>query len=539
MNKYLQSLVKSVRKQLEKWMNEQESIQQKELYRFLHSISGTAATIGLNEATEVAQSLMQGMEEGVEKDWTKEELQTFLLPLISVFYYEENSLSDKTIERKSELGDKKLILLIDDDTTLLMYVKDELEKHGWVVFAVADAERAIHSYYDLNPDCVIIDIHMKDKNGLEVLSQLKNKMKQQFTPTIMISVDQSKDMRIKSYQLGADDFIQKPLEMDEFIVRINRQLERKQSIDELILLDELTKVYNRKFLHRAYDRMVNNLKRREDSFSIAILDLDHFKQVNDTYGHVVGDKVLRVFADTLRNGLRLNDIIIRYGGEEFIILFPEINANEARVILERVLGDFSKIAFEDMDGTDSFYCTFSAGVNEITLDELDLKQNIEIVDSALYEAKNKGRNQINVVPLNNIRYYKKTIHVGIIDDDPIIRTMLQDLISKSKFTDGFTLDLKTFKDGMEFFESNWHVNENEPYLIILDGVMPKMDGIEVLQKLREQDNQERITVMMLTGRKSEHDISRALQLGADDYITKPFKLLELESRLSHLIKRMN
>ena len=124
------------------------------------------------------------------------------------------------------------------------------------------------------------------------------------------------------------------------------------------------------------------------------------------------------------------------------------------------------------------------------------------------------------------------------DDDPIIRTMLEDLISKSKFTDGFTVDIKTFKDGMEFIEADWHLNNNEQYLIILDGMMPRMDGLEVLQKLRGLSYQERFTVMMLTSRKSEHDITRALQLGADDYITKPFKLLELETRLGHLIKRM-
>ncbi|MEH7238040.1 response regulator [Bacillus sp. JJ1562] len=538
MNKYTQALVKNVRKKLEAWLNDQVSIQHKELYRFLHSIAGTATTIGFNKAGEIAQSLLSQLEEDVEKEWTKEELQVFLTPLISAFYYEEYSNVDEVRERKDEIGDKKLILLIDDDTTLLMYLKDELETNGWIVMAAADSERAINSYYDLNPDCVIIDIHMKDKNGLDILLQLKD-MKQYFTPTIMISTDHSKEMRIKSYQLGADDYIQKPLEMDEFIVRINRQLERKQAFDDLILIDELTRVYNRKFLQQTYDRLVNNLNRNGTSFSIAILDLDHFKHVNDTYGHVIGDKVLTTFAEVLRSGLRLNDIIIRYGGEEFIILFPDTHAKEAKNLLERLLNEFSKVSFDDMNGAHPFYCTFSAGVHEITSDELDLKRNIEIVDGALYEAKNEGRNQVKAVPLNNIRYHRKLIHVGIIDDDPIIRTMLHDLISKSKFTDGFTLDIETFRDGMEFFESSWYTKKNEPYLIILDGAMPRMDGIEVLQKLREQPYQERFTVMMLTARRSEHDISRALRLGADDYITKPFKLLELEGRLSHLIKRMN
>jgi diguanylate cyclase (GGDEF)-like protein len=379
---------------------------------------------------------------------------------------------------------------------------------------------------------------MKNKSGLDVLLQLKDNMKQHFIPMIMMSIDDTKETRIKSYQLGADDYIQKPLEMDEFIVRINRQLERKLAIDELILLDDLTKVFNRKYLQRTYERFVSSMKRNYKAFSIAIVDLDHFKNVNDSYGHVVGDKVLAGFAEIVRNQLRLNDVVIRYGGEEFLILFPETRGNEAKVVLERILAEFIKTPFKSMDDQSEFYCTFSAGIKEVYLDELDLKRNIELADGALYEAKSEGRNQVKIVPINDVRFHKKTVHVGIIDDDPIIRTMLNDLISKSKYTEGFTLDIQSFKDGMEFFESNWYLKKNEPYLIILDGMMPRMDGLEVLQKLREVRYQERFTIMMLTSRKSEQDISRALQLGADDYITKPFKLLELETRLGHLIKRM-
>ncbi|MGE7667316.1 response regulator [Ureibacillus composti] len=538
MDKYSEALVKNVRKQLDVWLNTKGPILHKEFYRFLHSIAGTALTIGFDRAGESAQFLMSQLDENDEKEWTTGEIQDFLLPLISIFYYEENSGIDEILKRTEELEDKNLILLIDDDTALLMYLKDKLEKTGLVVFAVSDADRAINSYYDLYPDCVIIDIHMKDKNGLDVLLKLKDKMKQHVIPTIMISIDNSKETRIKSYQLGADDFIPKPLDIDEFVVRINRQLERKQAIDHLILIDELTKVFNRKYLQRAYERFMSNLKRKHEPFCIALLDLDHFKRVNDTYSHIVGDKVLETFANVIRNGLRLNDIIIRYGGEEFLILLPETKANEANSIIERILREFSKTSFKGLNDEQEFYCTFSAGIHEINSDELELKKNIEVVNGALFEAQSEGRNRVKIAPMTNIRYHKKQIHVGIIDDDPIIRTMLENLISKSKFTEEFELDINSFKDGVEFFEAGWHLKENEKYLIVLDGMMPRMDGLEVLQNLRGLHNQERFTIMMLTSRKSDQDISRALQYGADDYITKPFKLLELESRFAHLMKRM-
>ncbi len=537
MNNYKQELIRYVRKKLETWLNE-ESIKQNELYRFLQSLSQTAAVIGLDRASDMAQSLIGQMNENDEKEWTKESIQEWLSPLISIFYYEEYPELNKIIEQKDGLCDNKLILLIDDDPSFIMFLKDVLGEIGWVVMAAADPGRALHSYYDLKPDCVIIATHIQDSNGLDLLVALKEGMRQQFVPTIIITRDLSKETRVKSYQLGADDYIPLPCEMDEFIVRINRQLERKQAIDDVMLLDELTRVYNRKHLQPSFEWVVSQFKRRKVVFSIALIDLDCFKQVNEKYGHAAGDHVLVTFASVVKNTLRQSDIVIRYGSDEFLLLLPGAKVKDAKQVLDRILLSFSQEKFADIRPSQSFQCTFSAGVHEIQESELDLKRNIEIVSQALYEAKQEGRNRVKIVPVNHIIYHQKRIHVGIVDDDPIIRTMLTDIIRKSKLTDDVLLDIEIFKDGMELFESNWYKEHAEPYLIILDGMMPRMDGIEVLQKLRELSFQERFTIMMLTSRKSDQDISRALLLGADDYMTKPFKPLELETRIGHLIKRM-
>jgi DNA-binding response OmpR family regulator/HPt (histidine-containing phosphotransfer) domain-containing protein len=381
MNKYKQSLIKNIRKQLEAWLNEPGTIGHTELYRFLHSITGTAATIGLDRAGDTAQSLMGQLEEKEQREWSKAELQQFLLPLISNFYYEEYTNIDEIIGQRQELQLKKLILLIDDDTSLIMYLKDALEENGWSVIAIADPERAFQALNELNPDCVIINSQIKGDLGQEVLMSLRNSMKQPHIPIIMMSNVLSKEIRSDSYRNGADDVMETSIEIDELMVRIKRQLERKQAIDELI--------------HQT----------------------------------------------------------------------------------KNVLG-------------------------------------------------NQNRNN------------KKIINVGVVDDDPIIQTMLTDLISKSKMIEEFTLNLKSFTDGMEFYDSKWYLESEHPYLIILDGMMPRMDGLEVLQMLRDLPNQEKYTIIMLTTRRSGQDIARAIQLGADDYITKPFKLLELESRLGHLIKRV-
>jgi DNA-binding response OmpR family regulator len=381
MNKYKQTLIKNIRKQLEVWLNELGTIGHTELYRFLHSITGTAATIGLDRASERAQSLMGQLDENDQREWSKTELQQFLLPLISIFYYEEYTNIDETIGQRQEFTLKKLIFLIDDDTSLIMYLKDVLEENGWSVIAIADPERAVLAVNELNPDCLILNPQIKGDRGQEVLVSLRDIMYLPHIPIIMMSNDLSKEIRFNSYRNGADDVIDASIEIEELKVRINRHLEKKQAIDGLI------------------------------------------HQTKTDLG-------------------------------------------------------------------------------------------------------------------NQNRKNKKIINVGVVDDDPIIRTMLTDLISKSKMIEECTLYLKSFTDGMEFYDSNWYLESEYPYLIILDGMMPRMDGIEVLQMLRELPNQEKYTIIMLTTRKSGQDIARAIQLGADDYITKPFKLLELESRLGHLIKRV-
>ena len=232
------------------------------------------------------------------------------------------------------------ILVIDDETSMLMFLKEELEKYGWIVQVVADPLKAITVFYDMRPDCVIIDIHMEGKNGFELLAFLKEKLKQLFVPTVMISVDNSKENRIKTFEMGADDFLAKPFDIDELYIRVKRHIERKKLVDNLILTDELTRVYNRKYTKIAYETMCSTLGRREETFCLAVLDLDHFKVVNDRYGHLTGDTVLQKFASLLRDHCRTNDIVIRFGGEEFLFLWNVFQQQKEKKFLNACFMNF-------------------------------------------------------------------------------------------------------------------------------------------------------------------------------------------------------
>ena len=154
----------------------------------------------------------------------------------------------------------------------------------------------------------------------------------------------------------------------------------------------------------------------------------------------------------------------------------------------------------------------------------------------MYEAKQTGRNKV-VISNKGIKRELQTLKIAVVDDDPIIRSMLSQVLSKISPPRHFKIEIKTFYDGLTFLKSEW-ITDDCYYVVVLDGMMPKMDGLEVLQKLRQERRQDKFTVMMLTTRKSEADIKRALQLGADDYMTKPFKLVEIESRVQRLMNKV-
>ncbi|MGO4889277.1 diguanylate cyclase [Anaerobacillus sp. MEB173] len=536
MEKYRQALMQNIQKQLADWMNQSKKVSQQEIYRFLHSIQGTAATIGLEEIYRISSRVMEELDEDNEQAWEIDQVQHLLHELIITCY---RNIQEKVLFEPSPVVTSNTnipeILLIDDDLTLLMFLKEELEKQGWHVFATADPEKAISIFYDYQPDCVIVDLYLKEKTGLGVLSILNHKLNKQFIPQIMISVNNSKEVRMKSYELGADDFIAKPFDMSEFIIRVKRQLERKALVDRLVLIDELSGVYSRKHLKDSFERLCNESYRNETSFCLAILDLDHFKDINDQYGHLVGDEVIKEFASYLNKFSRKNDTVFRYGGEEFVLLIPNTQVDHAENILERLLEGFSSKEFTEDHKT--FNVTFSAGVVEINDANIELEYWVKTADAALYNAKQSGRNQIKRWDRKLRKTPKRVIKAAIVDDDPIIRSIMLEVLKKITEEGSITIEASPFKSGNELFEKEWHKTESSG-LIILDGVMPDIDGIEVLKRIRAMEHQDRFTVLMLTARKSEKDISQALQLGADDYVAKPFNIHVIEDRIKRLIRKL-
>jgi diguanylate cyclase (GGDEF)-like protein len=529
-------LFAKIKQQVSIWLEslEMKPVSYEEVSRFLSSLVRSAQMLHLEEVYQVADSMLDEINNKREELWQKDELKSFLSSLIKLTE-EYESYTEETQSEFPRNEKIPVIQIIDDDVTMLIFLKDALEEKGWIVIANTSLDNVISQYFDVNPDCVIIDVHLSQISGFKILEDLQNHTRKMFVPKIMISMVDDKETRLHAFHNGADDFISKPIDIEELIVRIERHLERKKLYDESVLLDELTGLYNRKLLADIFERNMSELKRNGHPFSLAILDIDHFKKINDQFGHLVGDHVLSSFAHFLKESTRHSDIIFRYGGEEFIILFPHTNLSQACEIAARILETFSKKKFDVNQET--FSISFSAGVHSILTQQETLETVLEIADQALYKAKESGRARVE--SLNQILKGtpNRKLYVSVIDDDVIIRKMLTRILQSMEI-DHYEADVQTYEDGLAFFKSN-RLLERGQHFIILDGVMPVMDGLEILQKLKQNKHDyNNLLVLMLTSRKNEEDIARALKYGADDYITKPFSITELQARIKRLIYRM-
>ena len=225
------------------------------------------------------------------------------------------------------------------------------------------------------------------------------------------------------------------------------------------------------------------------------------------------------------------DTIYRFGGEEFVIVFPNTTSKDAKTRLKKLIKGFSQIEYTHKEV--SFSVTFSAGIYVVNDESVTIKEALKGADSSLYEAKRLGRSRVECLQLTLNTYQKNTLNISVIDDDIIIRTLLAQIL-ESITIDNLEFNIKIFENGLSFLNSE-HAKEDVSHFLILDGIMPVMDGLEVLQKVKQGKNARKYKILMLTGRKSKDEIERALRLGADDYVTKPFDVTELQVRIERIL----
>ena len=283
------------------------------------------------------------------------------------------------------------VLIVDDDDILSKHYRLTLEAAGMLVETVCYPQETLEVMQHLNPDLLIIDLYMPNFKGSDLALAIRYEEKWMSLPIIYLSAESDLDEQIKALSNGGDDFITKPISDKRLVATVKARAGRARKISELMSQDSLTGLFKHSTIKDRLKQEVERSRRDNTVMAMAMVDLDHFKQVNDTWGHPMGDQVIKTLAHLLRQRLRRQDSIGRYGGEEFAVVLPKCTAEDAVHLLEDIRQRFSEIRF--MHEGQGFVITLSAGIatsNQCA----DAQSLLAAADAALYLAKNNGRNQV-------------------------------------------------------------------------------------------------------------------------------------------------
>lgn len=360
----------------------QQHVQEREIYRFLHTMKGTAGTIGLMDLSEFCERQMENFREYSMELLPVQSLNP-LMETFTAFLASEEKVQKAADLPSSEAAVKEsFVLVMDADAMFGASIKETLEKQGVSVVMALDAKKGMELFSTLQPQMVILDQNLPDGDGFDFVTQIREAASNRFLPIAVISADDSIENQIRAMELGATDFLAKPLNMAFFVPYVNNRLRSERAISQATLYDELADARNE-------------------------------------------------------------------------------------------------------------------------------------------QAERDVRRHLNIV---------------IVDDDSLVRKLILKQFSGWK-QEEFDIRIEEYPDGASFVESEWYKPE-ENYMILLDGVMPKMDGLEVLNHVRNRYPHDNIVISMLTSRSNESDIVLALKNGADDYIVKPFYAQEVVARVQRLTMRM-
>ena len=296
-----------------------------------------------------------------------------------------------------EVPNPTRILVIDDSPSIHKLVVARLRSEGLEVAGELDGEAGIARAISSSPDLILLDIGLPSVDGFEVCSRLKEHPQTRNIPVIFLTGETDTESMVRALDLGAVDYVTKPFNQVELRARVRAALRTKRLQDILeqqSFLDGLTGLWNRSYLDRRLESELTVALRYGRPLSVVIADVDYFKRVNDTHGHLFGDVVLQGVSEALRTHARRSDIVARYGGEEFGILLVDTTLHAAIYVAERLRISIESRLFEAHGEAMSVTSSFGMSCTENIIGELTPESLIREADRALYAAKDAGRNRI-------------------------------------------------------------------------------------------------------------------------------------------------
>lgn len=285
------------------------------------------------------------------------------------------------------------ILYVEDDPYQAEFVRAVLSSAGYAVEICDSAKNFDAALTNHQPDLVLLDIMLPDVSGYELARYLRQNEAYATLPILFLTTESKIDAKIRAAKAGGDDYLIKPVAPSLLLSTVAAKLERARFLKSLLHRDGLTKLLTHTaFMNLAQAALSRRARQPEKRLGLLMIDIDKFKQINDTHGHPVGDSVIISLANLLRRRVRRADLVGRYGGEEFVVIVEDLSESEVETLAKRLLADFSSI--EHKASERKFHSTFSAGISMFNASKMQLGDWVNAADDALLQAKQAGRNRI-------------------------------------------------------------------------------------------------------------------------------------------------
>jgi len=289
--------------------------------------------------------------------------------------------------------DDNTILVVDDSIINLNILENLLD--GYDVIETTNGKSALSILEKEDVHLILLDIVMPEVDGYEICQKIKENEKTKNIPVVFITAKTDEDSIEKAYDVGGSDFVTKPFKPKELLARVKTQLKihkMEKELRLLALIDPMTKLYNRRYFTSITEHSISFAQRERQELSVIMIDIDDFKNINDTYGHQIGDDVIVLVANTLMKIQRKSDIVCRYGGEEFVILLPNTSLENAKKVAEHARKEVESLSVSDSSQQEISF-TISLGVSCVNVDDEEtIEKSLKRADDALYNAKKLGKN---------------------------------------------------------------------------------------------------------------------------------------------------
>jgi len=419
--------------------------------------------------------------------------------------------------------DRALVLVVEDDKLTARILADRLTSEEIEVRVAHDTRKAREILATGDVSLILLDLVLPGEDGRDLLAELRDRGETTRIPVLVLTARADARTQAECFALGANGLLLKPVDPEVVLSAVATKLQQTREHRREARVDRLTGLPNRAALLEAAERTRGLMQQRPRPAAIAMIDLDYFKAINDSYGHAIGDVVLSRTGRRISDALRISDVTARWGGEEFCVLLPNTGIDGAVIALNKALDAVRTEVFDAPDGR-LFTVSFSAGVVSLPASG-PVEPALAHADQLLYLAKSAGRNRV-MSPIEAAQPPRP--RVLLVEDDDAIAALVVKLL------EGESLHVTRVTRGADALES---VAAQAFALVVLDIGLPDVPGFDVLARLRELRPATALPVIIVTGSSEEEDVVRGFDLGVNDYVTKPFHNAELVARVRRLLNR--